>query len=204
MTIKVDMLPTERRRFSVDAMMIFLLIIIILVTVGVVLYGADLQKRIEETKAKSAKVTEEIRAVERSLPQIEDLKAENQSLREQIKVVKSLVYDPIRYGNLLKEVSRILPDNVWLGTLSIEPGTQSVTMNGTAAQWQGKQPLATIAELIQNLNNSGMFKDASLSSTTQTKLEGGVIGFTFQIETHYDPDAAAQGVTEEQAPSPAP
>lgn len=194
MTIKVDLLPTERRRFSFDPMMAFLFVIIILVTVGFVIYGSKLQNDIEARQARINEVEQEIRDIERNLPRIETLKSDIESLRKQIKMVTSLKYDSIRYGNLLREVGRVLPTNAWLASLSIEPGTQSITMNGTAAKMGGRLPLATIADLLENLNGSPYFKGASLASTSQTNIEGGLIGFTFQVETQYDADAAAQGL----------
>jgi len=192
MTIKVDLLPTERKRFTFDPMMGFLLVIIILCTVGFVLYGSKLQNDIEAEKKVVADIEEQIKQIEQNLPVIEDLKAQIAKLEDEIKVIESLVYDPVRYGNLLTEVGRVLPTNVWLSTLAIEPGTQSITMNGTAAQMEGKQPLATIASLMQGIDESPYFTDASLSSTSQTMIApSNLLGFTFQIETHYNPDVAA-------------
>lgn len=192
MTIKVDLLPTERKRFTFDPMMGFLLVIIILCTVGFVLYGSKLQSDIDTEKKTVAEIEDQIKQIEQNLPVIEDLKAQIAKLEEEIRVIESLVYDPVRYGNLLTEVGRVLPENVWLSTLAIEPGTQSVTMNGTAAQMGGRQPLATIAALMGNIDQSPFFADASLSSTSQTTIApSNLVGFTFQIETHYNPDVAA-------------
>lgn len=202
MTIKVDLLPTERKRFTFDPMMGFLLVIIILCTVAFVLYGSKLQNDIEAEKRQVADIEEQIKQIEQNLPVIEDLKAQISKLEDEIKVIESLVYDPIRYGNLLTEVARVLPENVWLNTLAIEPGTQSITMNGTAAAMQGRQPLATIAGLMGNLDQSPYFADASLSSTAQTALQTGGTGFTFQIETHYNPEYAALGASAESTTPP--
>ena len=88
------------------------------------------------------------------------------------------------------DVPVLLPPNVWLENLSIEPGNQSVTFNGTAAEVEGRLPLATVAQLMKNLNESRYFRDASLSSTSE-KMTDDVRGFSFALTVRYDPEAAA-------------
>ena len=106
-------------------------------------------------------------------------------------------YDPVRYANLLTEVGKVLPNNVWLTNLSVEPSTTTVTMSGVAAHRPGKAPLATIAEFMQNMDKSEIFTEASLASTAKTQVENTGTGFTFQIEATYDPDEAA-GIAEDK------
>jgi len=85
MTIKVDLLPTERKRFTFDPMMGFLLVIIIICTVGFVIYGSKLQNSIETEKAGVAEIEAEIKTIENSLPQIEDLKADIAKIKAEIR-----------------------------------------------------------------------------------------------------------------------
>ena len=56
---------------------------------------------------------------------------------------------------------------------------------------------ASIAEFVQNLDDSKIFTDSSLSSVSQTRVDTG-IGFTFSIEAHYNADEAA-GIAAKQA-----
>ncbi len=192
MTIKVDLLPTERKRFTFDPMMGFLLVIIIICTVGFVIYGSKLQNSIEKEKEAVAGIEKEIAEIEKSIPQIDQLKTDIAKLKAEIKVIEGLVYDPVRYGNLLAEVSRVLPENVWISTLSIEPGTQTISLTGTAAAVGGRLPLATVAALLEKIQGSTILKDAALGSTTQVRTEpSGLLGFSFKVDVHYNPDAAA-------------
>ena len=192
MTIKVNLLPTERKRLTFDPFTIFLVLLVIVCTVLFVLYGISLQKDIETKKGKVAEIDNQIQQLEQSIPVIDDLKTQISKLENEIKVIESLVYDPVRYGNLLAEVGRVLPDNVWLTNLSVEPSTATITMSGTAVQSGERAPLATIAGLMSQMGESKILSDASLSSTSQTNLDGASgVGFTFQIEAHYNPDVAA-------------
>lgn len=192
MTIKVDLLPTERKGFGIDPMMIVLLLVIIGVSVCFAFYSQKLDGDIEDLKGQIAEVEKEIKQIEASLPVLEERRARIRKLKEQIEMIKSLVHDPLRYANLLQEVAVLLPPNVWLTSLSIEPGSQSLQLNGTAAEVAGRLPLATVAQLMRNLNDSRYFKDASLSSTSETSVDPGDLrGFTFQLQVRYDPQAAA-------------
>lgn len=191
MTIKVNLLPTERKKITFDPILWVLLIIILAFTGGCVWYGQTLQTKIESKQQEIADTQNKIKEIEQSLPVIDQLKSDIAKLEDEIKMVESLVYDPVRYGNLLGEVGRVLPSNVYLSSLSVEPSTTSVMINGTAKNTGGTGPLATIAGLMSRMSNSEIFTDASLASTSQTGNENDGFGFAFSIEARYNPDAAA-------------
>lgn len=187
MTIKVDLLPTERRGFRLDPMVIVLFMLVVLSTVGFAFYGQNLTQQIEAEKKKIEVVKAEIKQNEASRPIIEERRKRLRKLDEQIQIIKNLVHDPQRYGNLLQEVGMCLPQNVYLGSLSIEPGSQSITFAGDAAEVSGSLPLATISQLMKNLNESKYFSDATLSSASAVKGKG----FNFSMSVRYDQAAAA-------------
>lgn len=197
MTIKVNLLPTERKRFTFDPLVAVLFVLVCAALVGCVMHGSNLQSKVNERLAKIAQLEEEIKKTEQSLPIINEIKSQIARLEGEIKIVTNLKYDPVRYANLLTEVGKVLPNNVWLTNLSVEPSTTTVTMSGVAAHRPGKAPLATIAEFMQNMDKSEIFTEASLASTAKTQVENTGTGFTFQIEATYDPDEAA-GIAEDK------
>ncbi len=197
MTIKVNLLPTERKRFTFDPLVAVLFVCVCAALVGCIVWGSRLQSDVDASQAKIEQLDEEIKKTEQSLPVIDEIKSQIAKLKSEIKIITSLKYDPVRYANLLTEVGKVLPENVWLTSLSVEPSTTAVTMSGIAAHRPGRPPLATVAEFIKKMDNSPIFTESSLSSTSQTKIESGV-GFTFQIEARYDADAAA-GIAAQQS-----
>jgi len=209
MTIKVDLLPTERKKFGFDVVWAFLFLLVALCIVAFYFFGVDLENKIKKYDELIGVQEKQIQEIKSQLPQIQDLKAKNQELERQIEMVKMLRYDPIRYGNLLDEISLLIPESMWINSLNIEPGTQSVTMSGTAAQLPGTYPLTTIANFMKELQKSRYFRDASLSNTSRTEVTAGegknlvkYNAYTFQIETHYDPKAATgqqTSMTEEKS-----
>ena len=193
MTIKVDLLPTEKKGFGIDPMVIVMLICIIVATIGFMFYSQKLDGQIANLKTEIETVDKEIKTLEAQLPVLQERRARIAKLREQIEMIKSLVNDPLRYANLLQEVAVLLPPNVWLENLSIDPGKQSVQFDGTAAEVAGRLPLATVAQLMKNLNESRYFNESQLKSTQEVAIkETDARGFTFALTVGYDAKAAAE------------
>lgn len=202
MTIKVNLLPTERKKMTFDPAFWFLLVIVLLCTGGFVVIGVNLGKQIEETNNQIKAADAQIQRDEETLKQVVPLRQEIARLKEEIKMIENLKYDPVRYGNLLGEVGRVLPSNVYLSSLSIEPSTSSVMISGIAKNTGSAAPLASISGLINRISNSKIFSDASLASTSQTGNETDGFGFSFSIEARYDAEAAA-GLIEQNKTSDA-
>lgn len=191
MTIKVNLLPTERKRFTFDPLVAVLVVLVCAALFACAMYSTSLESQKQEKEAYQQQVKQEIEKVNQSIPEIQKTKTEISKLKGEIEVIKGLKYDPVRYGNLLTEVGKVLPDNTYIGSLSVEPSTCSVNFTGSAIHKPGMAPLATIAELMKRIDTSDMFTDSSLSSTSQQKFGSGAVGFSFQIEAHYNPDVAA-------------
>lgn len=193
MTIKVDLLPTEKKQFGIDPAMILMFILIIAAVAGMFLYSNSLANQIKNKQAEIEKIDQDIKQIETQLPLIEETKTRIASIKREIKMIKSLVHDPLRYANLLQEVAILLPENVWLTDLAIDPRGNKVTFNGRAAEVLGeRKPLATIADLMRNFNDSEYFTNSTLSSTSESaSTEGEPSVFQFSLSINYDPEKAA-------------
>src|SRR5580700_6763589 len=112
MTIKVDLLPTERRGFRLDPMVIVLFMLVVLSCVGFAFYGQNLTQQIETEKKKIEAEKAKIKECEASKPIIEERRKRLAKLKQQIQVIKDLVHDPQRYGNILQEIGLCMPRNV--------------------------------------------------------------------------------------------
>jgi Tfp pilus assembly protein PilN len=201
MTIKVDLLPTEKRGFRLDAMVIVLFMLVCFSTVAFWGYSQTLSAQIKVETEKVAAKKKETDELKRNLPVIQEKKNRLRKLEEQIQMIKNLVHDPQRYGNLLQEIGLLLPPNVQLQNLNIDPGPQSITFGGEADESQGSLPLATISQFMKSINESRYFSDATLASANQAN-KGKT--FTFQMTIHYDQAAAATlppGGTDSSAPA---
>lgn len=192
MTIKVDLLPTEKKSFGIDPAMIVMFLLIVGAAAAMMLYSQSLKSQIEAENQKIDAINQEIKQIETKLPRVEEMKNRIVSLKREIKMIKSLVHDPLRYANLLQEVAILLPENVFLNSLSIDPRARQVKIAGSAAEVEGRLPLATVAELMSNFNESSYFRSSTLASTTETKIEpNDTRAFSFSLTINYDEEKAA-------------
>lgn len=192
MTIKVDLLPTEKKSFGIDPAMIVMFLLIIGAAAVMLLYSQKLNGMIEDEEAKIETINQEIKQIETKLPRVEEMKNRIVSLKREIKMIKSLVHDPLRYANLLQEIAIQLPENVFLDSLSIDPRARQVTIAGSAAEVAGRLPLATVAQLMRNFNDSPYFRSSTLSSTSETTIPPGETrAFSFSLTINYDEEKAA-------------
>jgi Tfp pilus assembly protein PilN len=192
MTIKVDLLPTEKKSFGIDPAMIVMFLLIIGAAAGMLLYSQSLKSKIEAEEARIEEINQEIKQIETKLPRVEEMKNRIVSLKREIKMIKSLVHDPLRYANLLQEVAILLPENVFLSSLSIDPRSRQVKISGSAAEVAGRLPLATIAQLMRNFNDSAYFRSSTLSGATEGSIPpNDTRAFTFNLDINYDEEKAA-------------
>lgn len=190
MTIKVDLLPTEKKSFGIDPAMIVMFLLIVGAAAAMMLYSQSLKTKIEAEEQKIEAINAEIKQIETKLPRVEEMKNRIVSLKREIKMIKSLVHDPLRYANLLQEVAILLPENVYLKNLSIDPRARSVKFDGEAAEVDGRLPLATIAQMMRNFNESAYFRSSTLASTSEVN-NNGIRGFSFSLTITYDEEKAA-------------
>lgn len=192
MTIKVDLLPTEKKSFGIDPAMIVMFLLIIGAAAAMLLYSQSLNSKIADEEARIEEINQEIKQIETKLPRVEEMKTRIVNLKREIKMIKSLVHDPLRYANLLQEVAILLPENVYLDSLSIDPRSRQVKISGSAAEVAGRLPLATIAQLMRNFNDSAYFRSSTLSATSETTIQpNDTRAFTFSLSINYDEEKAA-------------
>ncbi|MBI3925040.1 MAG: PilN domain-containing protein [Armatimonadetes bacterium] len=192
-TIQIDLGRPEPPRLRIDPTLLVLLVVIGGCWATFFAYGQYLARETQTRRHQVAEVDHQISDLERSLPVLEERRNKIRQLREQIQLIQSLVQDPVRYANLLQEISGLLPPNLWLGSLTIEPQARTLKLAGTVAELPGRLPFASLAQLLMNLDESPYFLDGSLASVKETSPQpGGIRAFSFQLTAHYDPEAAAR------------
>lgn len=192
MTIKVDLLDRPGKRMGFDPVIIFLALIIVVFIAFFIYWGKHYDDQIATKREEITKYEQKIRALEMKIPDIQKMEKENTALEQQINAIKQLVFDPIRYRNLLDEIASIMPNNIFIQNLNIEPSNRTMTFAGLAVELsESEQALNSISKFMQAIQNSPYFDDAQLANTSRTSFENRT-AFGFQIETHYNPEAAAK------------
>lgn len=185
MTIKVDLLPTEKRGFQIDPLVIVLVVFVVATSGAFYYYGQTLEQQIKKVDEDRVQVEGEIKQCETAKKAIEKEKEKLAKIDQQFQLVKSLMHDPLKYANLMSEIGALLPDTVYIDNLNIEPGGNSISFAGTAA---GALPLSIIAATMKNINESAYF-DGTVLQTATRKGEGKDV-FSFGMTIHFDALAA--------------
>jgi len=89
MTIKVNLLPTERKRFTFDPLVAVLFVCVCAALVGCIVWGSRLQSDVDASQAKIEQLDEEIKKTEQSLPVIDEIKSQIAKLKSEIKIITS-------------------------------------------------------------------------------------------------------------------
>lgn len=184
MTIKVNIMPREKKRPGLDPVTIVLFLALTAGSLGMLAYARMLSVRIAEARGELGRVEGEAQKLEEQLPGLAQREERIRKLESQIASIKSLKDDPLRYSRLLVMVAEALPETIWLESLAIEPGRETVSITGTVA---GPLPMGTLAGLVRALRDTRVFDRTDLKTATRKDKT-----FSFQLEAHYKPDAAAK------------
>lgn len=142
----------------------------------------QLSSRLSDVKAEVAMNQREYDRLKPIIEEVEAYKKKNAELRHKIEVIEQLKanqYGPVR---LMDEVSKALPELLWLTDLSV---------SGTATSMRGQALNENaVANFIANLGASPFFSEPMLKIMSQS--EAGVFTFDLSCNFSYTPRDAAQ------------
>ncbi len=110
--------------------------------------------------------------LEKVLKELEQIEATKKELDSKIKIISELKLKQKDAVLMMDKLSRSLPEWVWLTDLTFKNG--AVAISGKALSNN------LIADLINNLQNSSMFANVQLNSTSRKK-EAGIDIFEFRV-----------------------
>ncbi len=185
MTVKVDLLPSERKRPKLlDGLTVFLLILLIAVAGGLVWFKLDLDKQIEAKKQTIEQLQKEIEQLAPLKLKIDQYKQLTQSIKQQVALLKSLRDDPRNYSDLLTEVKKIIPKNVWVESVDIQPSGKSIKFTCKAIAGT-KDGLAIVALFMRNIMDSPSFDAPAVSGISRSEDKRGFVVYNFSMGATY-------------------
>ena len=193
MAMKLDLLPTERKKFGFDIVIALMFVLIAVSGIGFYLYGNKLKEDADAKKLEVAGIQKKIEDEKKDLGDIEGLRTKLRDLQANIETVKTLKLDPVRYSNLLDELSSLLPNNMWVSNISIDTQKNTLSLTGVAAEQPGIRPVESISGFMKSVSRSKYFKRAVISSTTRGTVDVGpnkYTSYSWNIELEYDKDKA--------------
>lgn len=175
--IRINLLPArEARRRIVLRRQLQLTALLLGCTLVLVFMAVRSQGKVKEARlAELARIDGEIASLNHIVKEVEAFKAKGDLLQKQIEVVNGLKQGQARPAPLLDELSRSLPEKVWL---------EQVEERGNGVQITGKSLNGNvgIAALMENMGRSPWFGTAELvESKSEIFRDRPVVSFTVTV-----------------------
>ena len=119
--IRINLLPKERQRragIKVPMAAAYGGIGAIVVLAGLGYYWYRLDQQIDQLKGEVSRATQELKRYENEIKRVNQFKADKQRLEERLKIVGRLAEEQVGPVRLLDQVSRALPEEVWLTAMN--------------------------------------------------------------------------------------
>jgi type IV pilus assembly protein PilN len=168
------------------------ILVISLTLVGLLLasgYWFMYNRRLAERKETVRLRKVEADKLESIIRDVENYQKRKESLQNRINLINELKQNQKGPVRIMDQISKDLPDLVWLDTMSIASGSISVT-------GRGLNPNA-VANFVENIKNDPYFEEPSLENLTQTGTAPLIYSFTMSFGFSYSPRTpGAPGVTD--------
>jgi type IV pilus assembly protein PilN len=183
-------------------------LILVLAVAGVGWRYFSLTSTLNQVKADIAKEQVEQKRLAVILQQVQKLEEERALADRKVKLIKQLRQDNTGPVHMLDEISRALPERLWLTEVkqatpvAATPGVVEVAMDGNVTN------LTRLSDFIANLEASGYFKrETEIISTLTGPPPSGFTGnddvTKFSIRAHFQQPGASQPAAAAPATTPA-
>ena len=163
--IKINLLPRERVRRPAVAPRLLVALAFVAVLVAVAVATVVLNARIAGLKSDLEAVTQEIEQLKPRVAEVEALQRQIAEARRKEQLLRQLEALRIPWDEILTELRRIVPADVWLIRVEARPdGT--LTFNGFGLSYEA------VARFMVNLDASPMFEGADLNIVQKQVQEG--------------------------------
>jgi len=137
------------------------------------------RRELKQQEELAAQRTAEAQKLESIIKEVDDYQKRKDSLQQRIDLINQLKQNQKGPVRIMDQISRDLPDLVWLDSLDITAGR--VTLAG-----RGLNPNA-IALFIENVKNDPYFEEPQVGSVTQMSAVPLVYGFDMNFAFTYTP-----------------
>jgi type IV pilus assembly protein PilN len=162
--IKINLLPVreERRRLGARQQLILFALVVVLVAIGLFYWHQATAGQIEQKKSEIAQMDADIARLSKVVAEVEKFKRDKKTLEGKLDVIGKLQKDRKIAVHYLDELSRALPERVWIEYYDEAGGV--ITVRGKAVNPDD------VPAFMRNLSASPYFSDVELDVTTQTEV----------------------------------
>jgi type IV pilus assembly protein PilN len=171
---KVSYLQKRKRQPKVPFFVIVALILLLAVSSGSYYMYITTEDELMNLSSKFSENDKQIRKLRGRLKELKDIERLEMSVKEKIDAIKGLRSHQSTPVILLSELSRRLPDGVWL-TLLMLKGSR-VSIEGDAFSNY------KVVKYINSLKSSDFFRSVSLSKSERTVINENIAVYRFRAE----------------------
>lgn len=163
-----------------NILIVALLLLGVLAALG---YWFVKKNQLSERKETMALRETEAAKLEQVIKEVEEYQRQKESLQQRIDLINQLKQNQKGPVRIMDQISRDLPDLVWLDRMEITGGT--ITLAG-----RGLNPNA-VALFVENVKNDPYFEEPQLGTLTQVSTNPVVYSFDMTFAFSYAPKTAA-------------
>ena len=166
--LQINLLPREilKKREKRD-FIIFVGICGIVAVLISSLYFLSLIPEVTRIKRELKLVQSQVREYQPILGQIKKINQENNQLQLRLNSLRSVVIKQSYWPRILYEISKSLPENVWLREIKKDRNTSFIEIKGSSLT----QTLG-VAKFIGNLNYSSLFEEVNFINSSKREIMG--------------------------------
>ncbi|MCG3115653.1 MAG: PilN domain-containing protein [Candidatus Manganitrophus sp. SA1] len=176
--IKINLLPTQKakkgkKKVEIQSQLILAsgVLSVLFLILG---YGwITLNERVDHLTAEKTKLTTELGVLKTKVKEVENYEKDKKAVEEKIHIIEQLRKNQSIPVLLLDQISRSLPEKVWLVNVNEQNGV--IDLEGRATT------NSEIVDFINNLKRSALFKDVQILESRQG-MEGTVSIYTFRLK----------------------
>ncbi|MEO5359009.1 MAG: PilN domain-containing protein [Nitrospirota bacterium] len=170
--IKINLLPSDgkaKKRKKPPTAIPFLYLAVVLVLIlslgAAGVFYKMLSNKLDMMQKEKAEKTKQIEALRKKIKEVETLEAKIKSINDNKKVIEQLKNNQSTPVKVLDEISKLLPDNVWLIKMSINE--QDLSLSGTAEKNDD------VVSFVNNLKSSKLFTNVYLNKSQSGAISMG-------------------------------
>jgi len=156
--IRINLLPVRaaQKKEKLISQIVILVGSVVLVGVGCYAVQALLLSKIEDTQQKITATQNEIRDLDKKIGEVNKIKQLTADLDAKKKVLEDLESGRTGPVRGLDELSRVIPDKVWISSLQVANGSVTLKGRGTTEE--------VIAVFMRDLEDSPYYRGVELGS----------------------------------------
>ncbi|MDD5434145.1 MAG: PilN domain-containing protein [Nitrospira sp.] len=184
--IKINLLPTKKAKktftikvgFKPDITFILIAVIVVVLLEGIVWYrlNSSITTLIRDKQTLELKLND----LKQKVKEVENFEKDKKSYEEKIGIIEKLKKTQKGPVHILDEISRLLPDRVWI--ISLKEGDGIINLTGAGMTNDD------IVKYVNNVKASYIFKNVQLTESRQV-LESNVPVYSFNLTFNINLDA---------------